>query len=67
MGQEAQDTVKVSPPGTIVGVALIDSKGRISLPARARTQLGIEAGDSLAVIVARREIRLIPTRQIELG
>jgi len=56
--------VKLSLADGIVGVALIDSKGRISLPARARTQLGIEPGDSLAVIVAGTEIRLIPTRQI---
>ena len=59
--------MKTTLPETIMGIALIDSKGRISLPVRARTRLGIEAGDSLAVIVSRGEIRLIPTCQIPLA
>ena len=67
MGHETHNTVKASLPSEIVGVALVDSKGRISLPARARTKLGIQPGDNLAVIVARTEIRLIPTRHIPIG
>ena len=43
--------------GSFKCCAQIDSKGRITVPARIRRKLGLEAGDSLSITVENAEVR----------
>ncbi|MEM9081679.1 MAG: AbrB/MazE/SpoVT family DNA-binding domain-containing protein [Verrucomicrobiota bacterium] len=45
--------------------ATLTSKGQITLPKKARTQIGLQTGDKLEVHVEGNEIRLVkPTKKI---
>jgi AbrB family looped-hinge helix DNA binding protein len=48
--------------GRIVTTAKVDEKHRILIDKKLREQIGLKAGDSVVLIPAGREIRIIPVK-----
>ena len=55
MGVEITDSSR-----KIMGIAVVDSKGRISLPSSVRKSVGIRTGERLLVLVKDGAVTLVP-------
>ena len=55
MGVEITDSSR-----KIMGIVVVDSKGRISLPSSVRKSVGIKTGERLLVLVKDGAVTLVP-------
>ena len=60
MGVETTDSSR-----KIMGIVVVDSKGRISLPSSVRKSLGIKTGERLLILVKDGAVTLVPVRPLQ--
>ncbi len=60
MGKGKGEEIDPSELTNVIQVALVDSRGRISLPARAREILDIKPGDPIVVMIEGNRMILVP-------